>query len=129
MFSNIAKDIFSMISPKYNQHFKYCGNEDAYPFELSNNAFNAIKQSMDASRQLIPASSFKGSWLAMEPNNVKGLYRSAEWLDWLLYCLPTLILSQFDDANVSNGFLHLVRGIALSLQFSINEKDISEIDK
>lgn len=118
-----------MLSPKYNQHFKYCGNENQYPFELSNSAFVAIKKSMDASRPLIPASCFKGSWLAMEPNNVKGLYRSAEWLDWLLYCLPTLILSQFENPQVSDGFLNLVRGIALSMQFSITSADIKEIDR
>lgn len=129
LFSNIAKDVFSMLSPKYNLHFKYCGKETDYPFELSNTSFTAIKKSMEGSRQLIPASCFKGSWLAMEPNNVKALYRSAEWLDWLLYCVPTLIVSQFDDTVVIDGFLNLVRGISLSLQFRITEDDIKQIDK
>lgn len=129
LYSNIAKEVFSMLSPKYNLHFKYCGKETDYPFELSNNSFTAIKKSMEGSRQLIPASCFKGSWLAMEPNNVKALYRSAEWLDWLLYCVPTLIVSQFDDTVVIDGFLNLVRGISLSLQFRITEDDIKQIDK
>ncbi|KAG2213383.1 hypothetical protein INT47_009056 [Mucor saturninus] len=48
-----------MLPSKYNLHFKYCGNETDYPFELSNNSFTAIKKSMEGSRQLIPASCFK----------------------------------------------------------------------
>lgn len=129
MYSNIAKDVFSMLSPKYNQHFKYCGDELKYPFELSNAAFVSIKKSMELSRQLIPAGTFKGSWIAMEPNNVKSVYRSAEWIDWLLYCVPTLILSQFQDRDVVKGFLNLIRGISLSLQFEITTNDLEEIDR
>lgn len=129
MFSNIAKDVFSMMSPKYNSHFKYCGNEKQYPFQLSNASFEAIKKSMEGSRSLIPASCFKGSWLAIDQSNVKQLYRSAEWLDYLLYCVPTLIMSQFQDAKVISGFLSLIRGISLSLQFRITENDLKEIDR
>lgn len=118
-----------MFCPKYNLHFKYCGNESKYPFELSSAAFVSIKKSMEVSRQLIPAGTFKGSWLAMEPNNVKSVYRSAEWIDWLLYCVPTLILSQFQDRDVVTGFLNLIRGISLSLQFEIATNDLEEIDR
>ncbi|KAI8058904.1 hypothetical protein BDF21DRAFT_456040 [Thamnidium elegans] len=129
MYSNIAKDVFSMMSPKYNSHFKYCGNETEYPFQLSNSSFEAIKKSMESSRSLIPASCFKGSWLAIDQSNVKQLYRSSEWLDYLLYCVPTLIISQFKDLRVITGFLSLIRGISLSLQFRITQKDLEEIDR
>ncbi|KAG2191180.1 hypothetical protein INT47_001391, partial [Mucor saturninus] len=50
LYSNIANDVFFMFSPKYNLHFKYCGKETDYPFELSNNSFTAIKKSMEGSR-------------------------------------------------------------------------------
>lgn len=100
-----------MLSPKCNLQFKHYGNETDYPFELSNNTFTAIIESMKERRQLIPASCFKRSWLAIEPNNVKAPYRSAEWVDWLLYSVPTPILSQFDDIDVIYGFPNLVRGV------------------
>ncbi|KAG2193733.1 hypothetical protein INT47_010414 [Mucor saturninus] len=120
---------FFHASPKYNRHFKYCGVQPDYPFKLSNNPFTAMKKSMEGSRQLIPASCFKGCRLAMGPNNVKALYSFAEWMDWLLYCVSTLILSQFNGTVVIDGFLNLVRGITLSLQFRITEDDIKQIDK
>jgi hypothetical protein len=129
LYSNIAKEVFSMMSPKYNSNFKYCGNEDKYPFQLSNASFEAIKKSMELSRPLIPSSSFKGSWLAIDQSNIKQLYRSAEWLDYLLYCVPTLIISQFQDKKIITGFLSLIRGISLSLQFTITEQNLEEIDK
>lgn len=47
--------------------------------------FVAIKKSVDASRPLVLASCFEGSWPAVELNSSKGLYRSSEWLASLLY--------------------------------------------
>lgn len=118
-----------MISPKYCDLYKFSGNEPAYPFSLSKSTFIDIKACMDASRSLIPASSFKGSWLSIELNSTKSLYRSADWLDFIVYCVPTLIASQYQDASVRKAFLDLTRGIALSLQFNITESDIKEIEK
>ena len=129
LFSNIAKEIFSFISPKYCETYKYNGCESQYPFSLTKQQFHEIKLCMDESRKFIPASSFKGSWLAIELNSTKSLYRSADWLDFIVYCLPTLIASQYENNQVTTALLNLSRGIALSLQFNISEKNIQEIER
>lgn len=118
-----------MISTRYNKPYKYLGNESQYPFELSNNAFVALAKSVAASRPLIPASSFKSSWLPLDQGNAKFLYRSSDWHDWLLYSLPTLVCSQYDDPVICKGLLSLVRGISLSLQFQITQDNLKEIEK
>ena len=129
LFTNVAKEIFSMISPKYCDSFKYCSNEHLYPFSLTKQDFIEIKSSMVESRKFIPASSFKGSWIPIELNSTRSLYRSADWLDFIVYCVPTLIASKYNNAEVRNGLLNLSRGIALSLQFNISEKNIKEIEQ
>lgn len=129
LYSNIAKELFEMISPKYCESYKFVGNQKEYPFSLPKQAFDDIKKSMEQSRQFIPASSFKSSWLALDVSNVKSCYRSADWMDFLVYCIPTIIVSQFEDVEVRNGLLNLCRGIALSLQFSITENNLKEIEK
>ena len=129
LFSNISKEVFSMICPKYCDTFKYCSNESLYPFSLTKQDFIDIKICMEESRRFIPASSFKGSWLSVELNSTKSLYRSADWLDFIVYCVPTLIASRYNNSEVKNGLLNLSRGIALSLQFNITEENIKEIEK
>ncbi|KAI9359034.1 hypothetical protein BD770DRAFT_386462 [Pilaira anomala] len=86
-----------MISPKYCEPYKFIGNQKEYPFSLPKQAFDDIKKSMEQSRQYIPASSFKSSWLALDVSNV--------------------------------NLLNLCHGISLSLQFSITENNLKEIEK
>lgn len=121
--------MFDLICPKYNTKYKFVGNEHEYPFTLSNSAFAKIKEAMEQSREFLPSNTFKGNWLAMDINNVKSLYRSSEWHDWLLYCFPTLVCSQFEDTHVQKGFFKLIRGIALSLKFEVTASDIKEINE
>ena len=121
--------VFDLISPKHNKAYKYKKNEHQYPFELSPKALIALAQCTTNSRHLIPAASFKGSFLELDINNARGLFRSADWHDWLLYCFPTLVCSQLSDKYVRDGFLSLVRGIALSLQFSVNQTTLKEIEQ
>lgn len=129
LLSNIAKEVFSIISPKYCDTYKYTGYESQYPFSLTKQQFLEIKACMDESRRLIPASSFKGSWLSIELNSTRSLYRSVDWLDFLTYCVPTLIASQYENTEIKNALLNLSRGIALSLQFRITEENLMEIEK
>ncbi|KAI9329148.1 hypothetical protein BD770DRAFT_432719 [Pilaira anomala] len=129
LYSNIAKELFEMISPKYSESYKFIGNQKEYPFSLPEQAFDDIKKIMKQSRQFISASSFKSSWLALDVSNVKSCYRSADWMDFLVYCIPTTIASQFEDIEVRSSLLNLCPGISLSLQFSITEKNLKEIEK
>lgn len=116
-----------MISPRYNQAYKYVGNEDEYPFVLSNNAIDIMRDAVNSSRYLIPSAAFKSSFYGYDPQRSKSIYRSADYIDWLLYVLP-LYAPLFDDKRVADGISCLVRGISLALQFSISEDELQEIE-
>lgn len=124
--TNISKTLMDMISPRYNQAYKYVGNEDEYPFVLSNNAIDIMRDAVNSSRHLIPSAAFKSSFYGYDPQRSKSIYRSADYIDWLLYVLP-LYAPLFDDKRVADGISCLVRGISLALQFSISEDELQEI--
>lgn len=116
-----------MISTRYNHSFKYHGNESDYPFQLSNIHFECLNAGMEASRILIPTGGFQGSFKPVNPLNVKGLYRSVDWIDWFLYVVPTLVVALFDDLTIRNAILALVRGCSLALQWEVSKENLEEI--
>lgn len=116
-----------MISPRYNSNFKYYGNESEYPFQLSNIHFECLKIGMQSSRMLIPTGGFQESFKPVNPLNVKGLYRSVDWIDWFLYVVPTLVVSLFDDLTIRNAILALTRSCSLALQWEVTNEDLEEI--
>lgn len=128
MFSNVSKLCFDMISPRNNSRFKFVGNEDMYPFGLDSSDFNRIKISMDDSRSSIPAD-FSGSFNGMNLDNVRSIYRSVDWIAWLVYIVPTLVAPMFRTRAAVHAFIALSRGIQLSLQWSISESNVKDIER
>lgn len=126
--SNVSKLFFDLLSPRYNTGFKYFGNEPAYPFQLSNSQFDCLKVAMQTSRLLIPAGVFQGSFHPVNPMNVKGLYRSVDWIHWFIYIVPTLVVSLFDNAEIRTAILALTRACALSLQWEVSKANLEEIE-
>ncbi|KAI8640490.1 hypothetical protein BD408DRAFT_434132 [Parasitella parasitica] len=125
--SNLAKLFFDMISPRYNANFKYHGNESNYPFQLSNASFECVKMGMRNSRKFIPTGAFQSSFKATDQSNVKGFYRSLDWIAWLIHVVPTLVVGQYDDLSIRNAILGLSRACALSLQWEVSKDDIKKI--
>lgn len=129
MFTNIAKTVFELICSRYNKSYKCAGHEKYYPFEISNSGFTAIQNSVDSSRHLISSSAFKGSFLAANPSNQKFLFRSSDWIDYLQYIIPSMVCPLLENQQVKDGLSSLVRGISLSLQFTISSDDLIEIER
>lgn len=125
--SNVSKLFFDMISSRYNANFKYHGNESSYPFQLSKTDFECVKISMNNSRKYIPTGAFQSSFKAVDPSNVKGFYRSSDWIAWFIYVVPTLVVGLFDDLSIRNAILGLTRACALSLQWEVSRQNIDEI--
>ncbi|CAO3623086.1 unnamed protein product [Mucor hiemalis] len=123
---NLSKTIIDMISPRYNKMYKYVGNEDAYPFFLSNQSIEKMRDAIDRSRNFIPATAFKGSFYGYDPNRSKSIYRSSDYIDFLQYNL-ILYVPLFEDSNVGDAIACLIRGVCLALQFSISTEDLNEI--
>lgn len=128
MFSNVSKLCFDMLSPKLNTRFKFDGNEDTYPFALETADFTRIKTAMDDSLRAIPAD-FSGSFAGVNLDNVRSIYRSVDWIAWLVHVIPTIVAPLFHAREATTGFIALSRGIQLSLQWSISESEVKEIER
>ncbi|CEP19865.1 hypothetical protein [Parasitella parasitica] len=123
--SNLAKLLFDMVSSHYSTHFKYHGNESVYPFQLSNASSECIKLGMKKSRKYIPTGAFQSTFKAV--SNVKGFYRSSDWIAWLIHVVPTLVARQFEDSNIRDAIIGFARACALSLQWDVSKNNINEI--
>ncbi|KAI9243536.1 hypothetical protein EDC94DRAFT_700008 [Helicostylum pulchrum] len=89
--SNVSKLFFDLLSKRYNDGFKHHGNESAYPFQLSNKQFECLNLGMKSSRLFIPTGAFQGSFHPVNPLNVKGLYRSTDWILFFTKAVPVLV--------------------------------------
>lgn len=125
-FSNIAKFIIEMISPRYNTPYKYIGREDLYPFELTNPALDQMRDSVNKSRAFIP-NAFASSFIGYDFRNSKSIYRSSDYIDFLKYNL-ILFVPLFADIRVGKAVSCLVRAVCLSSKFSITDEDLQEIE-
>ncbi|CAM0136760.1 unnamed protein product, partial [Umbelopsis sp. WA50703] len=83
---------------------------------------------MQKSRMYIPAGVFQGSFHPVNPLNVKSLYRSIDWITWLVFVVPTLVVGLFDDADIRVAVLALTRACSISLQWVVSKDDILEIE-
>ncbi|KAI9327116.1 hypothetical protein BD770DRAFT_334516 [Pilaira anomala] len=101
-------------------------NMSNYTFKLSKKQLEDVGDCIEASRGKIPVS-FQGSW----DNLVKKIdgARAVDFLDFLLYVVPTLIVPLFTKVEVRRALLFLVRGCAIGLQWETNESLIQEMEK
>lgn len=101
-------------------------NVDSYPFFISKQSLVSIGKSLEESRQYIPTS-FQGSF-----DNVivktEGT-RAVDWLDFLLYIVPTLVVPFLKTRAAQQAILALVKGCSLALQWNLTEELITEMDR
>lgn len=99
---------------------------DNYPFYISKDKLTAIGNSISNSRQYIPTS-FQGSFenIICRCDGV----RAVDWLDYLLYIVPTIVVPCLSGDSCKKAVLSLVRGCALALQWELNEDDINALDR
>ncbi|KAG2209274.1 hypothetical protein INT47_005566 [Mucor saturninus] len=128
MFSHVSKLCFDMLSPKLNTRFKFDVNEDTYRFALETADFTRIKTAMDDSLRAIPAD-FSGSFAGVNLDNVRSIYRSVDWIAWLVHVIPTIVAPLFHTREATTGFIALSRNIQLSFQWSISESEVKEIER
>ncbi|KAI9327957.1 hypothetical protein BD770DRAFT_334331, partial [Pilaira anomala] len=130
----IARFVHEMVV-KVNQNPKmtnfYSKNADGsfnsieYTFKLNTRQLENVGTCIELSRSKIPVS-FQGSWDNLIAK-VDGA-RAIDFLDFLLYVVPTLIVPLFSKAATRKALLCLVRGCAIALQWEINENLIIEME-
>ena len=88
-----------------------------------NHLKTAIGDLISKSKRTIPPT-FDGCW---DPNF--GYYRSVDYLDFLLFVTPTIIVDKLVDTRARNALMALINGCSLALQWSITKAEIDEMDR
>ncbi|OAD71018.1 hypothetical protein PHYBLDRAFT_148233 [Phycomyces blakesleeanus NRRL 1555(-)] len=99
--------------------------KDRYTFSLQKKDVLSAGQCIELSRSKIPVS-FQGSWdnLMLKTEGT----RAIDYIDLLLYVVPTLLVPLFTKVATQKALLALVRGCSISLQWNLNEELIVEME-
>ncbi|KAG2191239.1 hypothetical protein INT47_012016, partial [Mucor saturninus] len=100
-------------------------NKDAYTFKVSKKQLELVGDCITKSRANIPVS-FQGSWDNLL-SKIDGA-RAINFLDFLLYVVPTLLVPLFEKKSVRKALLMLTRGCAIALQWEQTDSMILEME-
>ena len=119
--------VYCLLHPQKNQKFYDtivgCKN---YTFELitqDGKIFDSIDEKVNQSRVNIP-SAFEGTW-----NSAVGISRAVDYIDFLLYVVPTIILPLVRSSQSRTALMNLVEGCSIALQWRISREDILKMKR
>lgn len=129
----IGKLIYDMttVEKTKNDRFYFTDSDnllckDGYPFYIHKDDLENIGASIENSRSHIPVS-FQGSFDNIIAK-IEGT-RAFDWLDYLLYIVPTIVVPYLRGSAVKKAVLALVKGCSLALQWTLTSELIDEMDK
>lgn len=122
---------YNLVSPAENTKFKSLStieHQKPYTFDFDDHIqrstiMDIISNEINQTRLHIPTT-FQGSW-----DSLKGFNRAVDWLDYLLYVVPTLIVPRLKYKEAQNAFMDLVNGCSIALQWSISEAELNKMDQ
>ncbi|KAF7732320.1 hypothetical protein EC973_005216 [Apophysomyces ossiformis] len=82
-------------------------------------------EDMEQSRKNIPVA-FNGNWRSLLGMSKM---RAVDWLDFILYVVPTLVVKRLADNNAKGPTMALVRLCQHSLQYSVTQADIVAMER
>lgn len=82
-----------------------------------------INKKITNSAKFIPTS-FQGSW-----NEINGYYRAVDWLDYLLYIVPTIVFPYLKHQNTKDNLMELINGCTIALQWSLTSVQVNRMNK
>lgn len=125
----IAKQVKRLLHYKDSQQYipQSCSTEN-YTFAFKDNVKvaqidNIINDKIVKSATFVPTS-FQGSW-----TKINGYYRGVDWLDYLLYVIPTIVIPYLKHENTKAALMKLINGCTLALQWHITSTEISEMNE
>ena len=106
---------------------KSCSSED-YTFAYKDKVKVAqmedvISNAIVKSAKYVPTS-FQGSW-----SKTNGYYRGVDWLDYLLYAIPTIVIPYLRHESTKIALMRLINGCTLALQWNITARDVSKMNE
>ncbi|OAD80872.1 hypothetical protein PHYBLDRAFT_138425 [Phycomyces blakesleeanus NRRL 1555(-)] len=100
-------------------------NTTEYPFHIPRTDLVTIGNCITSLQKYIPTS-FQGSFDNIFAN-IDGT-RIVDWLDFLLYLVPTLVMPYLPNRAVKTALLSLVKGCALALQWTLTSELLDEME-
>ncbi|OAD65390.1 hypothetical protein PHYBLDRAFT_176157 [Phycomyces blakesleeanus NRRL 1555(-)] len=100
-------------------------NTIEYPFHIPRADLVTIGNCITSSQKYIPTS-FQGSFDNVFAK-INGIH-AVDWLDFLLYLVPTLVVPYLPNRAVKTALLSLVKGCALALQWTLTSELLDEME-
>ena len=122
VLSNTETDTTKYYSKNADGSFQ----KDQFPFSLPKRDVLLAGKCIEASRSKIPVS-FQGSWDNLIQKTAGA--RAIDYIDFLLYVVPTLLVPLLPMAPARKALLSLVKGCSIALQWDLNEELIVEMEK
>lgn len=99
-----------------------------YPFSISAANLNEITELVEKSRSTVPTTSFESTWSDPISGKSHG-YRGVEWIEALLFMVPTLFVPRLRYKRASKPILALCKAASLMLQWCITSEDLKIIKR
>jgi hypothetical protein len=105
-----------------------CRSEKDWPYTFYIESKDLIKvgKLVEASRATVPTT-FASKW--ENPVVKSGGKRSVDWIDILLYIIPTLFVPELKQESSRKPVLALVNAAALSLKWELHHEDLTQMEK
>lgn len=93
-----------------------------YTFDIEQVKLTKIGELVEASRSTVP-SNFSSKW--ENPVTQSGGNRGVDWIDFLLYMVPTVFVPALINNNAKKPLLDLSNACAMALKWRITQDDLS----
>jgi hypothetical protein len=122
---NCKKGVYHSLQEGVNGGFEY--DENTYTFNLTSAQLEEAAKKMENSRCTISAS-FEGRWEGITRSIV--LARGIDFLDWMLYAVPSIIVPMFGDRpETQKPIMKLVEGLTILVEWHIDSVMLDRMDK
>ncbi|SAM09683.1 hypothetical protein [Absidia glauca] len=122
----LSKMLLALFQPSQSNPMVVDGdNRRNYPFFLGPLMMSSVGQDMLCSQPDIPESFFNGIWDDID--KYPGSARAVDWMDFLLFAVPTLIVPSLHHSDARQVINNLIKSIHLCLSWKLSSARISFI--
>jgi hypothetical protein len=127
----LSKHFVELFTPfDKNPYTSSKARKSTYAFAVPNNALVKAGENMLSSRTRIPTTHFNGNW----KNIIQRSGRAIDWLDFILYIVPTLLIPKIDNdsslrRDAKECLYDLVIACHLLQKWCVTKEDVEFIRK
>lgn len=102
------------------------GNEESFPFWIPTSELKNIGKLVEESRATVPVT-FASKWV--DPIKYSGGNRAVDYVNLLLYILPTSFVPAFKNDRAKKPVLNLVKACAFSLKWELTSQNLRDMQR